>query len=262
MTLKELLDLLEQYAPLKLSAEYCAGFGAYDNSGIILDSGSDVNGVVFALDLSMASLGKALELGYNTIVTHHPAIYGGIQRIDAHTGSDTQAISECIHHGISVISMHLNLDTAPGGIDESLMEACGGTEPLAVQEEIPGGGYGRVYNVAPAAFKDMYGAVKKTLGAERIICFGDMDRPVKRVASFCGAGCSDGAIAFAAEQGADVFVSSDMKHHQITAIINKGMNIIVPTHYAAELYGFRKFAKAIAAQLDVPSDIYCDSRLL
>ncbi|MCD8294338.1 MAG: Nif3-like dinuclear metal center hexameric protein [Clostridia bacterium] len=262
MTLQELLGILEEYAPLRLSAEYCRKFGAYDNSGIIVNSGKDVNSVMFALDLSPAVIKAALENGFNTIVTHHPAIYGAILHVDSTPGADTQAVYECANNGISVISMHLNLDVAPGGIDQSLMEACGGKAPLAVMEEVDGGAYGRLYEVQPKAFKECFADVKASLGAERILAFGDMDRKVSKVASFCGAGCSDEAIDFAWKRGADVFVSSDMKHHQITAILNKGMCIIVPTHYAAELYGFRKFAKAVAARAGLRSDIYCDSRIV
>ncbi|MCD8307987.1 MAG: Nif3-like dinuclear metal center hexameric protein [Clostridia bacterium] len=262
MTLQELLGKLEEYAPLRLSADYCRAYGAYDNSGIIVDSGKDVNGIMFALDLNTDVIKAAREKGYSTIVTHHPAIYGAILHVDSTPGADTQAIYECARNGLSVISMHLNLDITPGGIDESLMEACGGRKLLAVQEQVEGGAYGRVYSVQDRPFRAYFAEVKAALGAEHILAFGDMDRIVRRTASFCGAGCSDGAIDFAWKQGADVFVSSDMKHHQITSILNKGMCIIVPTHYAAELYGFRKFAKAAGAKAGVPSDIYCDSRIV
>ncbi|MCD8286110.1 MAG: Nif3-like dinuclear metal center hexameric protein [Clostridia bacterium] len=262
ITLKELLDTLECYAPLRLSREYCKAFGAYDNSGIIVNSGQDVNGIMFALDLNTEVIKAAVEKGYNTIVTHHPAIYGAILHVDATPGADTQGIYECVRHGISVISMHLNLDIAPKGIDESLMEACGGRTVLAEQEQVEGGAYGRVYPHEMKSFKEYFEEVKAALGAEHILAFGDWDRKVHRTASFCGAGCSDEAIDFAWGNGADVFVSSDLKHHQITSILNKGMCIIVPTHYAAELYGFRKFAEVIGYNVPVPSDIYCDGRIV
>ena len=49
--IKEFLAFLEQYAPLELSYKMIEK-GGYDNSGIIVNSGSDVQKVLFSLDLN------------------------------------------------------------------------------------------------------------------------------------------------------------------------------------------------------------------
>lgn len=47
-----------EVAPVALSDELCAKYGAYDNSGIILDCGSDVTGALFCLDLTAGAVRK------------------------------------------------------------------------------------------------------------------------------------------------------------------------------------------------------------
>ena len=256
----ELLNLLEEIAPLSLSTEFVAAENGYDNSGILLDCGGEITGVLFSLDLSAAAVAEAKKLGFNAIVTHHPAIYSKLAKISADDPA-TAAVLECARLGISVISMHLNFDAAPEGIDYHLMCALGGSA-ADTYLKFRAGAYGRAFDVKPRPMSEYVRFVAKNLGSERIIFYGDVNKPIRTVASFCGAGCDDGAIAFAKSKGADVFVSSDMKHHQITALLSNGINVIIPTHYAAENYGFRQIYTKIIDGLNVPSSYYCDGGLL
>ena len=224
MKLKEIFDKLETIAPVALSNEFCAKFKMYDNSGIIIDCKEDIKGALFSLDLSFKAIEEAKKRGFNLIVTHHPAIFGGISRISA-----DDLIGTCLKCGISVISMHLNFDAAPCGIDYHLMRGLGG-EKAEILDEIQGGGYGRVYSVKEVKFGELESAVCKNFNTQRALFYGDKEKKIKKVASFCGAGCNNEAIAFAKCHGADAFVSSDMKHHEIAALIEKGINVIHLTH--------------------------------
>ena len=68
MKLTEVLCVLERVAPVALSDEFCRVYKLYDNSGIIIDCGADINGAVFSLDLSSKAISRAEELGYNLII--------------------------------------------------------------------------------------------------------------------------------------------------------------------------------------------------
>ena len=70
----DIAAVLESFSPVSVSDEYCARYGAYDNSGILVDSGDDATGVLFSLDFSSAAIAAAQKAGANVIVTHHPAI--------------------------------------------------------------------------------------------------------------------------------------------------------------------------------------------
>jgi putative NIF3 family GTP cyclohydrolase 1 type 2 len=78
------------------------------------------------------------------------------------------------------------------------------------------------------------------------------EKTVRRVVSCCGAGVDEGSILFAEKSGADVFISSDFKHHLLSMAMEKGMGVIVLTHYSSENYGFEKYYKKICQRLRVP----------
>lgn len=261
MTVENVLKILEQQvAPVKVSDDFCKKYSMYDNSGVIINCGKEVNGILFSLDFSEAAVKEAERLGYNLIVTHHPAIYGGINRLDLTANSQARAIAVCISGGISVISMHLNFDAAPNGIDNFLMQGVGGNEFTALSS-VDGGFYGRSYAVAPVVLPELVSKINANFSTVAL-CHGLDGRMVKKVASFCGAGCDDAAVNFAKEQKVDVVVSSDFGHHRILELVESGIAVIQLKHYAAENYGFSRIYKNISGKLQLPSQYFTDGRFL
>lgn len=256
----ELLALLEKVGPLSLSDEYCKKYEAYDNSGLIVDCNEEIKGVLFSLDLSQRSVDEAIKRGYNAIVTHHPAIFDAISSLSA---KDFQAVlvAKCFVYGITIISMHLNFDVAPKGIDYFLMRGLGGTE-AELNLTLDGGAYGRCYNIEPQRFGDYVERVKKTFKSDRVIFYGDPNRTIGKVASFCGSGCNNDSVKFAIEKKADVFVSSDFKHHHLANLCMHNISVIALTHYAAETYGFSHIYSKIKKELNIPSAYFCDEELI
>lgn len=260
MTVEEVFKLLEErVAPVKVSDDFCAKFKMYDNSGIIINCGKDVTGVLFSLDLSEAAADKAAELGYNLIVTHHPAIYGGISRFDLTDSAQSRALAACLKKGVSVISMHLNFDAAPQGIDYHLMKGLGG-ENAVVLARVEGGGYGRAYGVCPRTMPQLTQDLRKEFNTDRIIVHGDAAGQIKKIASFCGAGLDDNAVAFAKSEKVDAVVSSDLSHHRISELVESGIAVIQLTHYCAESYGFNKIYQNVKTGLQIPSFFFTDGR--
>lgn len=263
MELDEILSVLNEEAPLSLSDEYCAKFGGYDNSGLLIDGGTtDVDSVLFSLDFSLRAVQEAAKQGYNLIVTHHPAIYGGIENILVKNDVRSQLIARCLRGKIAVYSAHLNLDVAPEGIDYHLMKGLGGSECTLMHSLSDGCGYGRAYGVESKKLGKVAEDAKKTFGTKRIITYGDENKDVKKIASFCGAGCDDESVAFAIANGVDLFVSSDLKHHHIAELVGRGIGVMQLTHYAAENYGFKKFAVKIKKKIGVNSVAMTDKDLI
>lgn len=269
MTVEQVLQLLEsQIAPIKVSDDLCAKYRMYDNSGIIINCGKQIEGALFSLDLSEEAVRMAIEGGHNLIVTHHPAIYGGISRFDLTRDAHARALAACIKHDISVISMHLNFDAAPEGIDYHLMKGLGGVDDAAKEplqdieylETVDGGNYGRVYEIRAIGGEALLKSVSEIFSTENILVHGKINGKVRKVASFCGAGCNDRAVDFAKRNGADVFVCSDMSHHHIAELVESGIAVIQLTHYAAEAYGFNKIYDKISGKLQVPSKYFFDVR--
>ena len=273
--LSEIYKIANELAPKNLSDEYCAACNAYDNSGVLIDTGDDIRGVLFSLDFSFAAIQKAIGLGANLIITHHPAMYGKINhaRIDADDLTERKIV-KCIRNGISVVSMHLNLDCAPHGIDESLAvgvwESAMATNPqegvfsrkLSLLHTVSDGGYGRAYNVQETTLSALTKQMKTTFETNRILVYGDSEKIINRVASFCGAGSDEAALAFAKREGAQAIVSSDFRHHILTSAVEMGMAVIVLTHYASENYGFKKYYEKIRQQIEIPCEYHTDENLL
>lgn len=262
MKLYEAFELLErEVAPVALSDEFCATCNAYDNSGVLIENEGEITGVVFSLDFSMDAVNLAKSFGYNLIVTHHPAIYNGVLKITPSRDPLSAAIAECIKSGIGVISMHLNFDSAKEGIDHFLMRGVGG-ENARILRNLSQGGYGRCYDIQPVKFSDLCKKVKNEFDTDRAEFYGDQDKKICKVASFCGAGVGGGEIKFAVSQGADAVVSADMPHHIITEFYYRGICVIKLTHYSSEVYGFTRIAKKIISKLPFPAEIFVDSGLM
>ncbi|MBO5480485.1 MAG: Nif3-like dinuclear metal center hexameric protein [Clostridia bacterium] len=273
MLLRDFYNVLNEYAPKALSDEFCQKYGAYDNSGILVDTGKEVTKALFSLEFSRSAVQKAISLGADVLVTHHPAIYGKIGDIRCDGFSPLgEKLILCIQNGISVISMHLNLDGAQGGIDESLMQgvqlcasrvgAVQAAYACEVAQPLTGGGYGRVYSVANVPLDTLAKQMCAEFCTQRLLVYQNNDRAVTKAASFCGAGGDEHAVAFALAQGADVLISSDFRHHVLALAAEKQLSVIVLTHYAAENYGFKKYYEKIGQAADVACVYHVDENLL
>ncbi len=245
MTVKEFMAIAESYAPLYLSDAFKQK-GANDNSGVIVKSHDDINKVLFALDLSESAVDKAVKLGIDTIVTHHPAIYYPISSLSI--DGENSALLNAIKNGLNVISMHLNLDIAETGVDFYLAEALGAKTIAVIDNIVDGYGYGRECTVDKIDFLDFVNGAVKSLKANNYFVFAKSQKQVKKFASFCGAGSGD-AVKYTGN--ADTIITSDLPHHAIKKLVEDGKRVIQFTHYATEMYGFRKFAEYASQSVEV-----------
>lgn len=265
--LNDIYRAIDDYAPKSLSDEYCAKYGAYDNSGILIDGGRRIDKAVCSLDFSGAAVERAKREGAQLIFTHHPAIYGKISdlRIGDPLGKKLLA---AIESGVSVVSMHLNMDCAREGIDYYLMKGVLSSagqkvedykifEPLSEEKT----GYGRSYSLNGVSFSALVNNMKKTFSSDRIVAYGE-EKNIKKCASFCGAGADEKAVCNAYESGADVVVSSDFKHHILALATELHLNVICLTHYASENYGFQKITEKIMNRAGLPFLYHTDTHLL
>ena len=256
MKLTKIYEAVDEIAPFSLSREYCEKYGAYDNSGILIDCGGDIKSVLFSLDCSMRAVEEAKRIGAELMITHHPAIYSPLKELSANSH-----VTACARAGISVLSAHLNLDCAVGGIDDSLAEALGGGKNALRMHELSNGGYGSVFKIEELSLEEFVNKAKAVLKTERVLIYGD--KPVKKIASFCGAGTDGESVGFALLKGADTFVSSDPKHHVVLETVERGLNVVLFTHYAAENYGFYQFYRKIKDKCSgVRTEFFADERLM
>ncbi|MBQ7370020.1 MAG: Nif3-like dinuclear metal center hexameric protein [Clostridia bacterium] len=268
MKLSEIFKVADDLAPKALSDEYCARYDAYDNSGILVDTGKEITKILFSLDFSLSAIEKAKEIGAELIITHHPAIYGKIDGIRSSELLGKKLVA-CIENGISVLSMHLNLDCAVDGIDETLMqgvrlasgERSEWVEQVTVMHPLSSGGYGRAYAVKPCTAGELLDGIKREFSMPKAIVYGG-EKSIKKASSFCGAGADEEALRFAKEVGADVIISADFKHHLIANALENGLAVVALTHYGSENYGFKKYYEKISRRIGVSCEYHEDTALI
>lgn len=189
----------------------------YDNAGFLLGDGNSLyKGTLVALDLTPAVIDEAVGQGLNLIVTHHPAIFGGLKRItpSTTTGRLVLRLVEC---GVAVYAAHTNLDNLKMGVN-GILAANLGLEDCHIlrrQGNDPDVGAGLVGTLpSPMPTAQFLASVKTTLHLDMMrVGVGALDiRPtVQRVAICGGAGAFliDDAIA----TGADAYLTGDLKYH-------------------------------------------------
>ena len=241
----QFIKALEKYAPLNLS-KLMIDHGHYDNSGEIIKCCDQVEKVLFSLDLSNSSIERAIELGVDTMVTHHPAIYNPIKNLSI--DNDTAPLIKAIKKGINVISMHLNLDIADDGIDQSLAMALGAKTTRVLDLVDATHGYGREFDCG-LSVNELVGLIKENLSTDRVIVYGN--GVCKTVASFCGGGASSALEqVVSGKTKADTIVTSDTAHHVVKELVERNIKLIIIPHYSAEDYGFRKFYASVKNDLE------------
>lgn len=254
MKIEDLLNKLLEIAPMELSEEMQRR-GMHDNSGLLVRTHTDVKKALFTLDLSPEAVEAAVSCGADTVITHHPAIYYPVKDVDAF--GETAAVALAVENKLNVISMHLNLDIAKTGVDQTLAETLGGKNIRMLHPVLGDCGYGRESEFAPMTLTAFVDTAKKNLSAVNAFVFGDGARTVKKVASFCGGG-ADEAMAYFGD--ADVVLTSDMPFHVVQSLVRRGKAVVLFSHYATEFCGIRRLYETVRPWLD--AELFNDERYL
>lgn len=231
-TLGEVVDLLHRWFPPE-TAE------AWDAVGLVYgDPSAPCEKVLFAVDPVLAVAQEAAAWGAGLLVTHHPLFLKGVHGFAPTTPKGrtlwTLARAEC-----GLLAAHTNADQAVGGVSEAFALALGLTdlEPLApAQGSQPGDvtGIGRIGSIAPTTLGDLLARVAAVVPATvpGVRAAGDPTRPVTRVA-LCG-GAGDSLLETVRGTDADVYITSDLRHHLTSEFLEWGGTLIDVPHFAAE----------------------------
>lgn len=206
LRLRHVLDVLEEMFPLE-SAQ------SWDRVGLVSgDPEQPVRRVHAAVDPTLEVIEEARAAGADLLVTHHPLLLKGVHSV-ATTSAKGAAVTSLVVGDVALFVAHTNADVAEPGVNTALAAACGltSTQPLSVQEGRPMGRVGDLDE--PMGLSDfarrLAAALPPAPGGVRVS--GPADGRVTRVALLGGAG--DGLIDAAAQSGADVYVTSDLRHH-------------------------------------------------
>ncbi len=231
VSLGEVLDALDaRYDPALAES--------WDAVGLVCgDRAEPVRRVLFAVDPTAAVVDEVVGTGADLLVTHHPLFLTPVHGMSADDPTG-RLVHRLVRAGAALFVAHTNADRAARhGVNDALAAVLGlgDTAPLEPAAQ-PGTGLGRVGNLTGSVslreFAQHAAAVLPvTAGGVRVA--GDLDRPVRRVAVCGGSGGS--LLPAATAAGADVFLTSDLKHHPVVdAGEASGPALCDVAHFASE----------------------------
>lgn len=232
MKIIDVTRYLEDKFPLCLQEDF-------DNCGVQCgDVEQEITGALVCFEMSDKVIDEAIGMGANLVISHHPLMLRrGICKIEPKDRVG-KIICKALRHDLVLYSMHTNIDSVEGGGNDAFASRLGleNCEVLVASDcDMPGqNGLGRVGSL-PASMPalEFLQFVKERMNLRTLRYYGDMTRPVRRVAVCGGGGSSFIEAAMAA--GADAYVTGDIKYHDFFRA-NRQMLIADIGHYEGEYF--------------------------
>ena len=233
--IKEVINALEQFAPLPLQE-------SYDNAGLQvgLTAAEEVSGALLCLDVTEEVILEAVDLGCNLVVSHHPLLFRPLRRLTCKTQTE-RCVRLAVEHGICIYSAHTNLDNAEDGVNYRIAERLGlvdvqlmASKSVRVGERTLTAGSG-VIGYLPTP-EDSFAFLQRIKDAFHVECLQHnelLHRPIQAVA-LCG-----GSGAFLLDEAlrleADAFITGEMDYHRFFGH-EQEIQLAVMGHYQSEQY--------------------------
>lgn len=217
-TVKDIERLVGEIAPYELAEEW-------DNVGLLLGhADGEATRVLTALDLTEGVIAEAKALHAQVIVTHHPIMFSPKKRV---TDQDREGrlMLAMIENGMAHIAAHTNLDSAPGGVNDTLMGLMGASH-------VRGEGFVRIGELEEGmTFGRLCERAQKKLHAV-VRAYGAEDTPVHVLG--CCSGAGSGELYEAKALGADCFITGEVKHDRALDAMDMGLCVIEAGHFETE----------------------------
>ena len=253
--LSTVLDVLEDLAPLAWAEDW-------DNVGLLIEppGRARVQRVLLAIDLTAAVFDEARRAKADMIVAYHPPIFAPLPRLTSSVAMQ-RVVMQCVQSKIAVYSPHTALDAAPGGVNDWLAGGLGAGRraPLLRQSwhdaAPPQVGQGReVVLDRPVSLGTLIRQVKAHLGLKHLrvakAAGHGTGTVVQRVCLCAGAG---GSVL--AQCSADVYLTGEMRHHDVLAAVERGTSVLLCEHTNTERGYLKVFARTLRRRLGRPVSV-------
>jgi dinuclear metal center YbgI/SA1388 family protein len=115
MTIGEVIEQLEQWAPLSYQEPY-------DNAGLLTGSrDSPARKALVTLDCTEPVVDEAIREGANLVIAHHPILFKGLKSITGKTYVERTLI-KAIKNDIAIYAIHTNLDNVLTGVSQRMAQ--------------------------------------------------------------------------------------------------------------------------------------------
>jgi dinuclear metal center YbgI/SA1388 family protein len=245
-SLHETIAVFETLWPLALADEW-------DAPGLVTGNPeASVTKVLLTVDVTSDVIAEANEAQCDLVLAHHPYLLRGVKTL-AETTAKGRVVTSAIRQSIAIYATHTNADVVENGVSDVLATQIGlaNVKPL-VPTQSASIGHGRIGDFKDAiSLGDLAVALGRLLPATAggIKVSGDFGAQVKTVA-LCG-GAGDSFLNVAQQAGADVYITSDLRHHpaQDSRETAPSMALIDISHWAAESLWLEVAAVQLAERL-------------
>lgn len=248
-TLREILQTAERLWP-------AAGASSWDEVGLVCGHPDDeISSVAFVVDVVGDTVDEAVEAGTDLIIAHHPLLLRGVTSLAGDTVKGSLA-TRLLRSSCALVSAHTNADVVADGTSGVLASLLGLTDVRPLQPDATGdAGIGRVGRLAsPTTLGALAASLAQILPATAcgIRAAGHYDAPVSTVALCAGAG--DSLLDHPAVLDADVYITSDLRHHPASdarerALLGAGPALLDTSHWASEWLWLEAGARRLRSEL-------------
>lgn len=205
------MALLNQLYPPELASEW-------DSIGIIHGKKSQkISGILLCVDITPETFAEALERGCDAIVSHHPLYLEDEYEFEY----KTRIINEARDKEMALINCHTNADAMNPGVSDALAEVLG-IKHLKVLDPLSNNrfGIGRIGDSAHMSYAEFVAHVQRAIPNSVVRWSAEVAPAVRRVALCAGSGAS--LLSLVRATDADVYVTSDLKHHAVSEHLAEG----------------------------------------
>ena len=240
-TVQVVADVINRLAPRRLAEDW-------DNPGLLIgEPSAEAKKIFVCLDVTDEKISRAIELGAQMIVAHHPLIFHAIKniRFDLPLGNK---ISRLIKNNLAVFAAHTNLDTAQGGVNDVLAKKIGLVDVKILGDEEFS--MARIGNLQTPMTAEVFARhVKKSLNAENVRLVDAGTFLIGKVGVCGGAGAD--FIQRAKFFGAQAFVTGDVKYHEAQAAVENEIHVVDAGHFATEFPIVRELTNYLRDELKI-----------
>jgi dinuclear metal center YbgI/SA1388 family protein len=247
LKIKDVVEIIEDFAPVNLKEEY-------DNVGMMAGSSeSEVTGILVALDCTLDVIKEALQRNCNFVVTHHPILFRKPSSITTDTLLGKKLI-DILKNSLNVYACHTNLDAVSGGINDIVVDMLGfskGQVMIPSENDKSSGkhsGTGRIVTLNESvSLKDLCIKVKKAFGTSQLRYCGDDNMRIKKIAVINGSGTD--YFDRARTLKADCVITGDTTYHYVCDFSEEGIGVIDAGHFSTEWPAMKIFAHILNEKL-------------
>lgn len=228
MRCEDIISRLEELSPPKFAEDW-------DNVGLLVGrKEKDIDNIYIALDATDEVIDRAITLGADMIITHHPMIFTPVRKVNSDDFVGRR-ILRLIRHDIALYAMHTNFDVmgmADAAADELKLKKCS-VLSVTYEDDISKEGFGRIGRLPQVmTLEECAEYVKECFKLEHVIVYGDMDNMVENAAICPGSGKSMAGDVI--KSGAEVYITGDIGHHDGIDLVANGVSVIDAGHFGVE----------------------------